>query len=906
MAQVVMGAIGAGIGSMFGNPQLGFSFGVMLAGEVFPGKQSRGKGTDLRGTDSIYGVMIPQVWGRDRVGGQILWQTPLAEHTRNQGGKGILAPGVPTTYYTADVAVGVCQGPISAIRRIWAEDVLIYDASATPTSKYTLRLYTGDETQAVDTLIASVQGAGQWTAYRGLCYFVIEGLNLEPWGNRLPAFSAEIDTTPTYPALMSSRTPLEAYYRFESSGADSSGLGRNLTGGSPTYVAGKYNQGVYTGASSMAAVVGQVAGLQPAELTLSFWLRWSGASATSTDEWLFENPVTGERAWQIYVDWLSQQLKLNTKSTASETTLNVISFPRTTTWTNVVATFKAGGYADGHSRLYVNGLLVDEQPGNPIVSLAITANAANQIRFSGGSITETYWDEAAVYSRAWTAEEVAQAYTLQGTTVGAILADVFRQVGLQTSQYDVTRATDPVDGYHVAERRPAAEQIKPLLEVFATDLAEADYQLYAVRRGETEVLTLAAADLGARTDGGEPVSALERRREQDLELPQRLELNYFSSARQFQSSTQAAIRSTKGLTVTQKVTVDTALVLTDDRAAHAAHRLLWTRWLERTGYRFSLGPKHLKLAPGSCVNLPVHGASVRVRILRMEIGQFAELRFEAVKDDRRVIDQVATGAAAAVTAPTLSQNVPTTFTAWSTPQVRDEDGWDPGFYVAGTGATGWTVGTVYYSPDGGTDWLEGGLVQERAVFGTTTTALDDGTSTTVVDTTSDVDVTLSVAGTLATTSQAEVDAGENAALVGGEILGFATATVLGTLQYRLTTMRRGRRSTAMTGHGSTERFVLLTEACVRVTVPTALIGATVRVKVVSPGQSLADVTAQNVVIATPVAPVGGGDIAATGLGSTLVSTSGTTMASLLPLTAVDATFAGQLINEDGTLLYADA
>ena len=58
----------------------------------------------------------------------------------------------------------------------------------------------------------------------------------------------------------------------------------------------------------------------------------------------------------------------------------------------------------------------------------------------------------------------------------------------------------------------------------------------------------------------------------------------------------------------------------------------------------------------------------------------------------------------------------------------------------------------------------------------------------------------------------------------------------------------------MTGHVTDERFVQLTRAIKRIVVPSSLVGQEVCVKVVAPGQTLADVTSQCFTIVAPNSP----------------------------------------------------
>ena len=79
---------------------------------------------------------------------------------------------VRTTYaYFANLAVGLCEGEIALVRRIWA------DGTELDRTAVTCRVHVGAADQAPDPLIVAKEGADA-PAYRGLAYVVFEGLPL--------------------------------------------------------------------------------------------------------------------------------------------------------------------------------------------------------------------------------------------------------------------------------------------------------------------------------------------------------------------------------------------------------------------------------------------------------------------------------------------------------------------------------------------------------------------------------------------------------------------------------------------------------------------------------------------------------------------------------------------------------
>jgi GTA TIM-barrel-like domain/Putative phage tail protein len=151
---------------------------------------------DLEVMASTEGAPIPRVYGRARLSGQVIWATNLEEvvtttsqATGGGGGKGMGGGSAVTTNtntysYFANLAVGLCEGPIGAVLRVWA------DGKPLDLSGFTIRTYTGDELQTPDPLIVAKEGGAP--AYRGLAYVVFERLPLANFGNRIPQMSFEI------------------------------------------------------------------------------------------------------------------------------------------------------------------------------------------------------------------------------------------------------------------------------------------------------------------------------------------------------------------------------------------------------------------------------------------------------------------------------------------------------------------------------------------------------------------------------------------------------------------------------------------------------------------------------------------------------------------------------------------
>ncbi len=207
MATLVLGAVGTAIGGAFGRAILGFS-GAAIGGfigstvgsvvdswivsSLAPAQRIEGARLDtLRITSATEGAVIPRLYGRMRIGGNIIWATDFREETKTTtqgGGKGGGGGKVKTTEYLyyASFAVALCEGPITGIGRVWA------DGKAMDMTGVTWRWYPGSEAQTADPFIAARMGEANTPAYRGTAYVVFEDLALATFGNRLPQLSFEV------------------------------------------------------------------------------------------------------------------------------------------------------------------------------------------------------------------------------------------------------------------------------------------------------------------------------------------------------------------------------------------------------------------------------------------------------------------------------------------------------------------------------------------------------------------------------------------------------------------------------------------------------------------------------------------------------------------------------------------
>jgi hypothetical protein len=199
MATLILSAAGSAIGGAFGGGFLGLSgavigkaVGAAIGSSIDQRLLGAGSSTveagrveTLRIQSSAEGAPVARVFGKMRVGGQVIWASRFRE-TKSQSGGGKNAPKVINYSYSVSLAVALCEGEVLRVGRIWA------DGNEIALDDINWRLHRGTQDQMPDALMEAIEGGGEVPAYRGIAYVVFEDLPLGPFGNRVPQFNIEV------------------------------------------------------------------------------------------------------------------------------------------------------------------------------------------------------------------------------------------------------------------------------------------------------------------------------------------------------------------------------------------------------------------------------------------------------------------------------------------------------------------------------------------------------------------------------------------------------------------------------------------------------------------------------------------------------------------------------------------
>lgn len=143
--------------------------------------------TQLSLQTSAQGVPISLVWGRKRIGTNIIWWNDFQEQKQGKkgGGKGG-GKGSAVYKYKVAVMLGLCEGPITAIGNVWADKTL------TTLSALGLTLFTGTPSQVPWSYLTS-QHPDQALSYAYTAYLANSAYDLG-YSPNLPNHTFEVIT----------------------------------------------------------------------------------------------------------------------------------------------------------------------------------------------------------------------------------------------------------------------------------------------------------------------------------------------------------------------------------------------------------------------------------------------------------------------------------------------------------------------------------------------------------------------------------------------------------------------------------------------------------------------------------------------------------------------------------------
>ena len=137
---------------------------------------------------STYNKIIPEIFGRVRISGNIMWVSEIKK-TSIYHPKKMTKNGTQTAYtenlVRGSFAIAICKGVIDEIKNIYVNNEPLN------LSTYNIKIYYGDEKQKTDTTMQSYLGTNI-PAFKGLCYVVFNDFPMEEFGGTIPNFTFDV------------------------------------------------------------------------------------------------------------------------------------------------------------------------------------------------------------------------------------------------------------------------------------------------------------------------------------------------------------------------------------------------------------------------------------------------------------------------------------------------------------------------------------------------------------------------------------------------------------------------------------------------------------------------------------------------------------------------------------------
>ncbi|TAE80493.1 MAG: hypothetical protein EAZ74_01850 [Alphaproteobacteria bacterium] len=428
--------------------------------------------------------------------------------------------------------------------------------------------------------------------------------------------------------------------------------------------------------------------------------------------------------------------------------------------------------------------------------------------------------------------------------LGAIVRELCLKAGLSDAQIDVSRLNQRVDGYMIANAGSARSFIEELMACYFFDVVERGSQLVFVPRGSSSNITIAQTDLVV--DGNDARSGmLQKTRQQEVELPQRVEVAFIERIRNFLTSSQHAVRHASRSNHTVSIALPVVLSATEARIIAQRHMHIY--WAGRTHYRFMLGMRYAMLEPNDVIAVQEAGMvhQMRIKNIRYDAGRIeVEAISEAVtlyrEAPRSTLDEIRLTHA-------VPPPVQLAVRFLDLPALPSDAAEERPLRIAIAPLNeGWR-GAVVYRDSMMQEYVRLADTDRAAVIGRAVSVLGNWTGGNRMDRTNSMDVRIIGAHQFVNVTELALLNGANALLVGEEIIQFQHVEVLGAGHVRLSNLLRGRQGTEhqQGEHGMGEWCVLLDAALLTIPMPASLVGLSRAYKTVPYGQTLGQVDAES-------------------------------------------------------------
>lgn len=383
-------------------------------------------------------------------------------------------------------------------------------------------------------------------------------------------------------------------------------------------------------------------------------------------------------------------------------------------------------------------------------------------------------------------------------------------------------------------------------------------KLVFIPRDTLDEITIEADDIAAHSPGEEVPRKVTITDTKNISLPKEVNVEHIEPLNDYQAGSQRERRI--NVNTDHVETLRLPVVLSADEARGIAMRELWTTWANKQRIHLSLPPKYLHILENDIINVPVGSESFRTLITKLEKGRSGLMLIEGDIEVFETRNFNPSNNDPGASSSSVAHPSMLLFSMFDIPPLGSAHIYQVGVYAAacnwltsaapigGGAATRWRGGKYYHSIDDVT-FNEIESADLEGILGVAETVLP-GEPYYYWDRENTLDVEI-FNGELLSVEEIDVMNGVNWALLGKEIIGFKTATLLDTRRYRLSTLLRGLRNTeSKTGdHVAGDIFIPLSGTLFQfIPLSPTLIGGTQYYKAASEGIDLANVDSQSFVL----------------------------------------------------------
>lgn len=411
------------------------------------------------------------------------------------------------------------------------------------------------------------------------------------------------------------------------------------------------------------------------------------------------------------------------------------------------------------------------------------------------------------------------------TTVTAsyFFANMLVAAGLTQSEFETTGVDGDIQGYVVRGPTAPSKAFQPIMIEHDVTTQETDGKIKFFSRQNADTLELDDSHLGAYMHGSEPPPRVTIADVDTAGLPNEVLVKFQNIHNKLEMDEAKAMHNAPlGDAKDTKTYNLNNVAMSKAEAMAIAQRLLYQPYFARS-VAFTLPGNNFWAQEGDILKFthPIEADSADdiftyyIHVLKKERGSNYLINVEGVMywpgmtyewEDTQAPDMPTLGAGGDKFDGRVIDCAP----------LSDDHLQQMGVYVTGTilsPDSPWHGGAVYFSDDD-SDYQLLFKFARRGEVGTVAGTLGGGADATVIDRENTVQVCMQN-GELASCTEDEVRAGKNRAIIGDEIVGFQTATLIstqpGSYFYELSNLMRGLRNTEdqIDGHSTGELFFVL-------------------------------------------------------------------------------------------------